>query len=123
VDSHVGLCLASTVQGSLGTVDRILRCSQANGWWEAVSIAALLLFSGSVWGQANQEDATAVLELGGAAERSLKGSSSSFGPTIAVEITPVENWLELEAGVSSFSSQGTREWDFDPSLQKALDVV
>jgi hypothetical protein len=33
----------------------------------------------------------------------VKGGGSSFGPNVAVEITPIENWLELEVGVTRFS--------------------
>ena len=41
-----------------------------------------------------------VIELGAAADRSLTEAESSFGPTAAVEVTPIENFLELEAGVT-----------------------
>jgi hypothetical protein len=82
-------------------------------------IAALLLFSGGIAiGQTKGEEPTAVLELGGAAEQSLKGSGSNFGPTIAVEITPIEEWLELEGGVTSFFSNGKTEWDTDLLFKK-----
>ena len=81
-------------------------------------MAALLLFSGLGLGQTQEEEPSAVLELGGAAERSLKGSGSSFGPTIAVEITPIEDWLELEGGVTSSFGHGNREWDTDLLFKK-----
>jgi hypothetical protein len=45
-----------------------------------------------------------VIELGGAASRSLTDAESSFGPTVAVEVTPIENWLELEAALRRFSA-------------------
>jgi len=81
-------------------------------------MAALLLFSGIAFGDTKEEDPSAVLELGGAAEQSLKGSGSNLGPTIAVEITPIEDWLELEAGATSFFSRGNTEWDTDLIFKK-----
>jgi hypothetical protein len=92
--------------------------SRGNVRLEAVLMAALLLFSGFVSGQTDEEEPSAVLELGGATEQSLKGNGSNFGPTIAVEITPIENWLELEAGVTSSFTRGTTEWDTDLLLKK-----
>jgi hypothetical protein len=81
-------------------------------------MATLLLFGGIAFGQSKEEGPSAVLELGGAAEQSIKGSGSNFGPTIAVEVTPIENWLELEVGVTSFVSHGHREWDTDLLFKK-----
>ncbi len=52
----------------------------------------------------NRKDSTiyetiAIVELGGAFSWSLKAAKISYSPTLAVEITPIENWLELEAGI------------------------
>jgi phage-related tail fiber protein len=38
---------------------------------------------------------------------------SSVGPTVAVEIAPIENWLELEAGVTPTFALHSTEWDTD----------
>lgn len=59
-----------------------------------------------------------MVELGGVAGRSLKEGASSFGPAIAVEVTPVENWLELEAGVTALFRRGSTEWDTDLLFKK-----
>ena len=85
---------------------------------KATWMVVLLLFSEVAFGQTEEEEPAAVLELGGAAEQSLKGNSSNFGPTIAVEITPIENWLELEGGVTSFFNHGITEWDTDLLFKK-----
>jgi hypothetical protein len=84
---------------------------------KAVLMTALLLFGGTAFGQ-TKEEPVAVLELGGAAEQSLKGSGSNYGPTIAVEVTPIENWLELEGGVTSLLGHGNTEWDTDLLFKK-----
>jgi len=86
-------------------------------------IASLLLCSGHAFAQsADQEPAekepAAVLELGGAAAWSLKTGLSSFGPTVAVEVTPIEKWLELEAGVTSLFRPHSTEWDADLLFKK-----
>ena len=58
------------------------------------------------------------MELGGAANWNFKGGGSSFGPTVAVEVTPIENWLELEAGVTPLFARHSREWDTDLLFKK-----
>jgi len=79
---------------------------------------ALILFSSIAAAQAVDKDPAAVVELGGAAGWSLKDGGSSFGPNVAVEVTPVENWLELEAGVTPLFRSGSTEWDIDLLFKK-----
>jgi len=81
-------------------------------------IASLFLCSRSGLGQSVHSEAAAVLELGGAAGWSLKGSGSSFGPNVAVEVTPIEDRLELEAGVTPFFGNRSTEWDTDLLFKK-----
>ena len=80
-------------------------------------MVALQLVGGVAFGQTSDEPA-AVLELGAAGEQSLKGGGSNAGPAIAVEVTPIENWLELEGGVTSFFNHGQTEVDTDLLLKK-----
>jgi hypothetical protein len=77
----------------------------------------LFLFSGSAFAQPAGDEPVAIVELGGAASRDLKGGSS-FGPDVAVEITPIENWLELEAGVTPLFSRHSTEWETDLLFKK-----
>jgi hypothetical protein len=79
--------------------------------------AALLLFAGNAFGQAEDKEPSAVAEVGGAGEWGLKGGSN-FGPTTAVEVTPIENWLELESGVTTLFRHGQSEWDTDFLFKK-----
>jgi hypothetical protein len=79
---------------------------------------ALQLVGGIAFGQAGDEEPAAVLELGAAGEQSLKGGGANAGPTIAVEVTPIENWLELEGGVTSFFNHGQTELDTDLLFKK-----
>jgi len=64
-------------------------------------IVPFFLCPGVAFAQSDdQKEPAAVVEIGCAPSWSITGSGSSLGPTIAVEVTPIENWLELEAGVS-----------------------
>ena len=78
---------------------------------------ALLGGTGHAFGQAEEQEPVAILELGGAGEWAFNGGSS-FGPTAAVEVTPIENWLELEAGVTPMFRSGQRELDTDLLFKK-----
>ena len=42
----------------------------------------------------------------------------SFGPTFAVEVTPIENWLELEMGVTATFHHQSTEWSTDLLFKK-----
>jgi hypothetical protein len=49
----------------------------------------------------------ATLEVGVASSWNIKGGAATFAPNLAAELTPIENWLELEAGVSApFDGEG-----------------
>jgi len=43
---------------------------------------------------------------------------SSIGPTVAVAVTPIENWLELEAGVTPLFRRHSTEWSVDLLFKK-----
>lgn len=83
-------------------------------------VVILSLCAGSAFAQSKDEDQepAAIVELGGAANRDIKGGGSSFGPAIAVETTPIENWLELEAGVTPLFGNNSTEWDTDLLFKK-----
>jgi hypothetical protein len=83
-----------------------------------VLIAFSFLCAGNVFAQTVDKDPVAVVEIGGAANWNFKGGGTSFGPTVAVEVTPIENWLELEAGVTPLFARHSREWDTDLLFKK-----
>ena len=83
-----------------------------------VLIASLLLYSGNAFAQSADKDPAAIIELGAAASRSLTGGGASFGPNVAVEVTPIENWLEIEAGVTPLFTRHSTEWDTDVLFKK-----
>ncbi len=88
---------------------------------KSVLTAALFLSCGNAFAQSvdkQEKESAAVIELGGATSWNFKGGGSSFGPTVAVEITPIEKWLELEAGVTPLFSRHHTEWDTDLLFKK-----
>ncbi len=85
---------------------------------KSVLMASLFFCSANAFAQSVDTEPAAILEIGAAPNRSLKGGGSSFGPTVAVEVTPIENWLELEAGVTPLFARHSTEWDADLLFKK-----
>jgi hypothetical protein len=85
---------------------------------KSVVLIASSLCSGYVFAQSIDKDPVAVVELGGSPDWNLKDGGWSFGPTVAVEVTPVEHWLELEMGVTAALAHRSTEWDTDLLFKK-----
>jgi len=88
-----------------------------------LALAALLFLSPNAFAQSAdpEEKEVAVIELGGAASWNFSGGSS-FGPTVAVEVTPIERWLEIEAGVSPLFRRHSTEWGTDLLFKKPWNL-
>jgi hypothetical protein len=84
----------------------------------AILVASLFLCNGNALAQSVEKEPAAIVELGGAGNWNIKDGGSAFGPTVAVEVTPIEKWLELEAGVTPLFSRHTTEWDVDLLFKK-----
>ncbi len=65
-----------------------------------------------------EKEAVAILELGAEPTRSLSGGGWTLSPTVAAEVTPIENWLELEFGVTPTFTHRSTEWDTDLLFKK-----
>ena len=87
-------------------------------------LCALLLFSSTLFSQSNDEmEPLARLEIGAAPAWSLTDHTSSLGPSVSVEFTPIRNWLEIEVGTApSFSAHST-EWDTEILFKKPWDIT
>jgi hypothetical protein len=68
------------------------------------------------------KDPKAILELGAATSWNFSGGAATFAPNLAAEVTPIENWLELEAGVSLFYTRNSTEWDTDLLFKKPWTI-
>src|SRR5580658_110536 len=74
--------------------------------------------SGDPQKAAGDKDTMAIVELGATTSWNLSGGAATFAPNLAAEVTPIENWLELEAGVSPFYTHKSAEWDTDLLFKK-----
>jgi hypothetical protein len=66
----------------------------------------------------DEKDPAAILEIGAATSWTVSGGAATFAPNFAVETTAIDNWLELEAGVSPFYTRNSTEWDTDLLFKK-----
>jgi hypothetical protein len=64
------------------------------------------------------DDPRVILEIGAATSWEFSGGAAVFAPNLAAEVTPIENWLEIEAGVSPFYTRNSTEWDTDLLFKK-----
>src|SRR5665213_729440 len=98
-----------------------IRAHRVNATGSIVLVVSLLCavnaFGQSVDQSVDKEPA-AVVELGGAPGWNLKDGGWTFGPTLAVEVTPIENWLELEMGVTATFRHHSTEWSTDLLFKK-----
>jgi len=87
-------------------------------------IILLLYFVVNAHGQTVSKDSVgekegiAVAEFGAAASGNIKGGRSSLGYSVAVEATPIENWLELEVGFTPTYANHLQEQDADILFKK-----
>ena len=63
------------------------------------------------------EDHAIVFELGWAGDWS-RAEGLHHGGTLAVEVTPIENWLELEIGFTAIRAEDSTEMPIDVLLKK-----
>lgn len=72
---------------------------------------------------AGDDEPLAVLEVAGAVSHSVTEKNTSTGPNLAVEFTPIENWLEIEIGVTPFLRRHhSAEWESDILFKKPWDL-
>jgi hypothetical protein len=62
-------------------------------------------------GGEEEADHVAILEVGATGEREITERSSHFGPAIGIEVSPIENWLEIEFSAVA-TAQGIGNWNF-----------
>ena len=67
----------------------------------------------SIKASTDTDDPVVILEVGASTNWNFTGGAATFAPNLAAECTPIENWLELEAGVSPFYTRNSTEWDTD----------
>jgi hypothetical protein len=85
-------------------------------------ITCLAFSFGKAFSQSVEKDPAAIVELGVATDWNVKGGAATFAPDIAVEVTPIENWLELELGTTPFFTRNKTEWDTDLLFKKPWTI-
>ncbi len=101
-------------------LENALRTAQRTPVTKYALLGVLLLGCTSAFAQSadKQPKEVAVVELGAAASWNIASGGSSVAPTVAVEVTPIEKWLELEAGITPIFSRHSTEWDVDLLFKK-----
>jgi hypothetical protein len=101
-------------------LEKALRIAGGTSVTKCALIGALLLCGTSAFAQSAEKEPKeiAVVELGAAADWSITSGGANVAPTAAVEVTPIEKWLELEAGVTPIFSRHSTEWDVDLLFKK-----
>jgi len=98
---------------------RGLACALSCG--NAVVALAAVALALAAQARSEEKEPAAVLEIGAAGEWSLDGGPG-FGPAAAMEVTPIKNWLVIEAGVTPLFSPGQTEWSTDIVFKKPFDL-
>ena len=83
-------------------------------------VVAIVLLPSPVYSQISSEESApaAIVEIGAATSWNVTGGAAVFAPNFAVETTPIENWLELEAGITPLFRRHSTEWDIDLLFKK-----
>jgi len=85
---------------------------------KSLLFTSLFFHPGNAQPVVKEPEPAAIVELGGAAGRTLKGGGSSFGGDLACEFTPIEKWLEIEIGATPLFRRNSTEWDMDLLFKK-----
>lgn len=64
-----------------------------------------------------------VLELGAAAEREISERASHLGPAVGIEVEPIENWLEIELGATTYKARGATDWELELPFKKPFRLT
>lgn len=80
-------------------------------------LASSIVLSWPGFAQVVDKEPAAIVELGGANSVNFNGESSA-GADVAIEFTPIENWLEIEAGTTPLFARHSVEWGTDALFKK-----
>jgi hypothetical protein len=83
-----------------------------------VVLCLMSLWVSVAW--AEEKEPAAIIELGGAGEWDFP--QGKFGPSAAIEFTPIKDWLEIEGGVSPLFGGGQTEWSADLLFKKPFTL-
>jgi hypothetical protein len=97
------------------------------GWQRTRAVAAGIFLALVLANAASAKDDVAehkfILELGTAGEWPLTNETGNFGCTFAVEFEPIENWLELEFGITTLNTTGHSDLSGDLLFKKPFKIT
>ena len=85
-------------------------------------IAGTISLAATARAAEKEKEAIAEFELGVAGDWDFGGGAFSLGPSLGIEVTPIKNWLEIEAEVSPVFGGGRTEWETELVFKKPFDV-
>jgi hypothetical protein len=88
----------------------------------AAFIAGAVVPESTVRAAEKEKEPIAELELGVSGDWDLGGGAFSLGPSLGIEVTPIKDWLEVEAEVSPVFGGGRTEWETELIFKKPFDV-
>jgi hypothetical protein len=71
--------------------------------------------------KAEEKEPVAIFEVGPALNWTTPNTIGA-GPAVAVEFTPIENWLEIEIGTGPLFALGTIDWSTDVLFKKPFTL-
>jgi hypothetical protein len=100
------------------------------GDWKMSCVLGIAIFASTVLPRVSaapeaaedEREHTLVFEAGAAGERKIRGGSANFGPSLSVEIAPIEDWLEIEVGSSALGITGDTELSTDLLFKKPFRI-
>jgi hypothetical protein len=85
-------------------------------------IAAAIMLAVPARAADKEKEPIAELELGASGEWSVPGGAFGLGPSLGIEVTPIKDWLEVEAEVSPVFGSGRTEWETELIFKKPFEV-
>jgi hypothetical protein len=85
-------------------------------------IAGIISLAATARAAEKEKEAIAELELGVAGDWDFAGGAFSLGPSLGIEVTPIKNWLEIEAEVSPVFGGGRTEWETELIFKKPFEL-
>ena len=93
------------------------------GLQRACAVAVFLVLAGAASAKDDDVERKFILEFGTAGEWPLTNETGNFGGTFAVEFEPIENWLEIEIGLTSLNTTGHSDLSGDLLFKKPFKIT
>jgi hypothetical protein len=92
--------------------------------YAALTVVGLAFSSGHAFGEEHADAGhhDVVLEIGSAAEWGVADGKTSFGPSFALAVTPIEHVLEVEFGLTPIISSGNVNWEGEIVFKKPFEL-